>query len=120
MGTWGVEPWEDDEAADWFADMFQDLKVENIQAALQFDDNFAEIRAACYVLQTLGRVYIWPVEHLDELKVLLDTGIELLTNILNPPDQAWDYLELWDNDPEIITSVQQQLAELKERRAGIV
>ena len=27
MGMWGFEPWEDDLAADWFAELFQKGKI---------------------------------------------------------------------------------------------
>ncbi len=119
MGAWGVEPWDNDAAADWFGDMFADLKIEMIREAFKYYDAYGEIRAACYVLQALGHVYVWPHVHFDALKELLDRGIELLTNMLNPPGPEWDFLELWDHDAEVIASVQKQLDELQARRAGM-
>jgi len=120
IGAWGVEPWESDGAADWFADMFGDLKIEMMREALKYYDAYDEIRAACYVLQTLGRVYVWPAARHDDLKELLDKGIKLLTNMLNPPSADWDFLELWGRDPKVIASVQKQLDELKARRSKIL
>ena len=55
MGAWDVEPWDNDGAADWFADFFADLKVDDLFLALDDHDDCDAIRAACYVLQALGR-----------------------------------------------------------------
>ena len=33
--------------------------------------------------------------------------------MIDPPDEVWDFLEIWENSPEIIAEVKQQLAELK-------
>ncbi len=119
MGAWDVEPWDTDEAADWFGDFFRDLKVDEIHSAFQHYDDYDKIRAACYVLQTLGRVYVWPASRLDDLKPLLEKGIELLSNMIHPPDDDWDFLEEWDDNPDVIKSVERQIEELKARRAGI-
>lgn len=119
MGAWGVQPWDNDGAADWFVDFFGDLDIEALRAAFKHYDAWDEIRAACYVLQTLGRVYVWPPRHHDALKELLEMGINHLDTMLHPPSKGWDFLELWGSDPEVIASVQQQLDELRARRAGI-
>jgi hypothetical protein len=119
MGAWGVQPWDNDKAADWFADFFGDLDIGALRAAFKYYDDWEKIRAACYVLQALGRVYVWPAEHHDDLKELLEKGIDHLDKMLHPPDKDWDFLELWGNNPEVIASVQQQLDELRARRAGI-
>jgi hypothetical protein len=76
MGAWGMEPWENDGAAEWFGDVMEnsDLPL-MVEAALVLDaDEYSEdIRAAAYVLLSLGRVFIWPVDKLDEhLKLAID------------------------------------------------
>jgi hypothetical protein len=119
MGAWGVQPWDNDGAADWFAKFFAGLDIDALRAAFKYYDAWDEVRAACYVLQTLGRVYVWPVEHHDALKELLDKGIAHLDKMLHPPDPKWDFLELWGNKAEVVASVQWQLDELRARRAGI-
>ena len=63
MGTWGVEPWQNDAAANWTDSLFQltrlDLHVEETLhlSVAEFTD---EVRAAVAVLMRL--VEIWPVE----------------------------------------------------------
>lgn len=119
MGAWDVEPWDNDRAADWYAEFFSDLKVDEIHKAFQHYDDYELIRAACYVLQTLGRVYVWPANKHDDLDTLLEKGIELLTNMIHPPNEDWDFLELWDENPDVIQSVERQIDELKARQAKI-
>ena len=45
-------------------------EIENFDETKETYDSF---RAAAYLLQTLGIVYVWPAEYLNELKKLLDT-----------------------------------------------
>ena len=117
MGAWGTKPWDNDGAADWFADFFEGLKpTEKIKAAFKYDDDYDRLRAACFILGSIGRVYVWP-DDLDELKRLLEQGISLLSELIDTENDENDFLELWDSDPEVIQSVQQQIEELKARRA---
>lgn len=85
MGTWGDEPWDNDDAADWFADLISDKFVKQIDSALRKDpeDEYDTIRAACYVLSVLGHNYVWPVDKLQpqlqqaitKLRQVLDAGV---------------------------------------------
>ncbi len=72
MGAWKSEPWDSDGAADWFGDFFSELKINMIHEAFDVLDNYDAARAASYILQFLGHVYVWPAEHLDDLKQLLE------------------------------------------------
>lgn len=66
MGAWGSNPWDDDQAADWFGELFEETRLaEHVEKALKIRDveEYApEIRAAAYVLSALGHNYVWPVE----------------------------------------------------------
>ena len=73
------------------------------------------MRAACYLLQTLGMVYIWPARHASELKPLLEGAIAILTNMIAPPNDDWGYLEMCGNDPAIIAAVENQIIALRTR-----
>lgn len=115
MGTWGTEPWQNDDALDWFYQMFSDLPIDRIRDAFKYYDSYGRIRGACYVLQQLGP-HLWPTSHQTELLELLDMGIEWLNKVLNPPDSSWDYLELWGHDQEVLDSLQEQLEALTEIR----
>ncbi len=80
MGSWDYKPWDNDSAADWFADLLQGSFVEKIEETLNLDPkkNYEEIRAACYVLIQLGRPYIWPYEKIVAVAALhniCDSGV---------------------------------------------
>jgi len=121
MGAWGYEPWANDDAADWFNGFFDNLKMEMLREAFQDidHDEGSRFRAACFVLQCLGRVYVWPTEHMDELKSMLERAIHQLTEMIEPASGESEFLLLYDEDPEAIASVRRQIDELKARRAGI-
>ncbi len=120
MGAWGYEPWANDAAGDWFDWFFDDLDVNaRIRLVFNGNDNQDKIRAACFLLGALGRVYVWPGD-LDELKELLDEGIARLQRMIDPNGPDRYYLESWGDPDELVTSVNEQIQELSARRAGIV
>jgi len=114
MGAWGASPWDSDGAADWFAEFFEGINVDSrIEAALEYDDEYDQIRAACYMLNTIGRIYVWPGD-LEKLEEHLERGIKLLTAMLEPDSE---FRELYEEDDEVIEAVGQELEDLKERLA---
>ena len=79
MGTWGHGPWDDDSAADWFGDLFDELPIASkVEHALNLDpdDCAPEIRAAAAMLIMLGRTYIWPIDDIDRHLKLAITQME--------------------------------------------
>ena len=118
MGDWGARPWETDEAADWFHVFWKKGIVFLIDEIQNFDEKtqyYERFRAAAYLLQAFGSPYIWPVEHSEQLKPLLIAAISTLEKMIDPPDSGWAFLDLWDNDPDVIENVREQIAALKER-----
>ncbi len=83
MGAWGFKPWENDTAADWYSDLFDDTNLrEHVIKTLNssVEDEHEEIRAAAKILSDLGRIYIWPIDFLeDDVKL----AISKLKQILN-------------------------------------
>ncbi len=122
MGAWDTDPWGNDLAADWYASFFRGVKANaRIRKAFKDKNDLPVIRAACHLLGALGRVYVWP-DDLDELRELLDQGMELLSRMARPSKadrEDDDFLEYWDDDPEFRKSVRAQLAELRKRRADL-
>lgn len=76
MGAWGMAPWENDAADDWFADVMENSRLPSmVEAALVLDaeEHHEDVRAAAYVLCSLGRIFIWPVDKLDDhLKLAIE------------------------------------------------
>lgn len=93
MGYWGHKAWENDEAADWFDDLFEESKFrEIVRRALERDvkEDLAEVRAAAFMLIQLGDSYIWPIDHLDDDNRLavkqLKAARELIVSQLPDPE----------------------------------
>src|SRR5262245_24890778 len=122
MGAWDTDPWGNDLAADWFSEFFRGVKANaRIRKGFRDRNDLPVIRAACYILGALGRVYVWP-DDLDELAALLDEGIALLSRMARPSKadlEDDDFLEYWDDDPALRKSVRMQIAELRNRRADL-
>ena len=104
MGTWGNAAWDNDDAADWFGDLFAASKlatrVEKTLKKKDVEEYAGEIRAAAYMLVALGRVYIWPVEDLDRHLRLAIKKLE-----------AIHALDDYQDDPTIAS----EIAELRSR-----
>ncbi|EEE2004589.1 hypothetical protein CI266_005038 [Salmonella enterica subsp. enterica serovar Kotte] len=127
MGYWSIDPWGNDVAADWFHRFWGGADQSDfdflIHEIIDFDpskERYDSVRAACYVLQVIGIVYVWPVNHLDMLKELINRAIIILSNMINPPDDTWFFLDDCDNDEDVINSVNEQIRILKLRLSELV
>jgi len=79
MSTWGVKPYENDCAADWFGHLWDELPLPlKVEETLKLDarDNHEEIRAAAHLLVQLGETFIWPVDSIDRHCDLAATRLE--------------------------------------------
>ena len=115
MGAWGSAPWHNDGAADWFAEVFEGIDIDaHISSAFEYDDDYDRIRAAGYLLAVLGHSTVWPgdLERLDEH---LERGIELMTEMV---EEDSEFLELWEDEPEVVDTVRAEIAALQARLDG--
>jgi len=108
MGTWAFEPWDNDEAADWYGELMDRTRLreawlEGIQA--DPGDAPATVRAAGALFLMLGRVYVWPIDHLDRD---LETAIAALTGVA----ESGAFAEA----PELGERLALEIEELKSRR----
>ena len=107
MGTWDLKPWGNDSAADYFGVFFErsgfrERAVEQLEMQLT-EENHEKVRAAASIILFLGRVYVWPVEFLDnDLKL----AIERLTEMLELPIVKEDdeYQEVIRSELELLRS----------------
>jgi hypothetical protein len=107
MGAWGTAAWENDRAADWFGDTFDVTGLaKRVEEALSGDpeDDHEEIRAAVYMLATLGRVYIWPVHDLDRHLALAISKLEAIRE-----------LEIYHEAPEFVEAIDEESGVLRSR-----
>jgi len=108
MGAWGFAPWDDDSAADWFGDLFDEIPIAaKVEQTLNLDpeEYAAEIRAAASLLVMLGRTYIWPIDDIDRHLQLAITAMEKVRAV-------------YDDEPEFATAVDAEIAILKSRQAN--
>lgn len=115
MGAWGFDPWDSDEAADWFGEFMKHVDIDFIiQTVEEVENNeydYERIRAVSYIVEMLGKSYIWPVDYYEDLDKMVEKLINLLTLMIEPDS---DFLDMWGNDPEIIIAVQKQIDVLKK------
>lgn len=107
MGAWGTAAWENDKAADWYAEVFGVTGLaERVEAALTRDPSrYPEvIRAAAHLLIQLGRVYIWPVRDLQAHIALAVRQLEVVRG-LEEYQQATGFVE----------AIDAEIAELRSR-----
>lgn len=71
MGDWGVEPWENDAAADWFGTLMKRTSLRElwVEGIAETGGDGEKVLAAAWLFVQLGRVHVWPVEYFDEDRV---------------------------------------------------
>ncbi|MGY3793366.1 hypothetical protein [uncultured Aquimarina sp.] len=109
---WDSKPWDNDRAADWFAKLMEqtDLPSKVRKTLLlhkekdPYGDNTPILRSAVYCVLQFCRVYVWPINDLDnDLALAIDATKKILT------DQEYCYSD------EIVDEINAELLELKQR-----
>lgn len=107
MGAWATAAWDNDGAADWFDDMFDATGLANyVRETLQRDIEWRaeEVRAAAYMVAALGRVYIWPIDDLDNDLALAISKLEEIKA-----------LEKYQEVPDFVRAIDDEIVVLKSR-----
>jgi hypothetical protein len=107
MGVWGTMPWDNDGAADWFDNLFNNTKLAKyVEDTLKLDPagDHEEIRAAASILLFLGRNYIWPVRDLDRHLALAADRLEEINR-----------LDVITESPELVEQIRVEIQELHTR-----
>ena len=108
MGAWGFAPWDNDSAADWYGDLFDEIPLAaKVEETLNADpeEYAAEIRAASAFLIMLGRTYMWPIDDLDRHLKLAISQMEKVQAV-------------YEDEPEFAAAVADEIALLKSRQAN--
>ena len=107
MGAWATAAWDNDGAADWFGDMFDATGLAKyVEETLERDvqEYHDEIRAAAYMVVALGRVYIWPINDLDDHLALAISKLEEIRA-----------LEIYQEAPDFMKAIDEEIAVLRSR-----
>jgi hypothetical protein len=110
---WSSKPWDNDRAADWFANLMQVThfpdQVRRTLVLCEEEDACGEntvlLRAAVHCALQFCRVYVWPIQHLDDD---LELAIKAARKILTDEDYC--------ASEGIVAQVQAELEELELRR----
>ena len=117
MGDWSAQPWDNDEAADWFHRFWRrgdmGFVIETLEGFDPKDEAYDSVRAACHVLLAFASPYCWPEAYADRWQATLEKAVWLLSCMIDPPGDDWNFLEMWGGDPEVIASVQGQIDGLR-------
>jgi hypothetical protein len=108
MGTWAFEPWDNDEAADWYGAFMEETGLRNAWLkgiSTDPEESPETVRAAAALFVMLGRVYVWPIEHYEQD---LERAIAALSGLT----KSGDYQEV----PELESAIRAELSELMARR----
>ena len=107
MSAWATAAWDNDGAADWYSNMFETTWLaKHVEETLERDTRqyHEEIRAAAYLLITLGRVYIWPIEDLDNHLMLAISKLEEIKT-----------LEIYQDAPSFAKVIEDEITVLRSR-----
>lgn len=108
MGTWAFEPWDNDEAADWYGAFMEETGLRNAWLKginADPEDSPETVRAAAALFVMLGRVYVWPIEHYEQ-------DLERAIAALSELTKSGDYQDV----PELESAIRAELSELIARR----
>lgn len=112
MGAWGLDPWDNDTAADWFGDLWTDTPmVDRVLDALRQGDESTV--AALWVCSQFCRVYVWPIDRIDET---VEAAIAAAEQILAGEDEE-GLVEMWD-DPAFNAQIEGFLETMRGRRSS--
>lgn len=116
MGYWGEAPWDNDQAADYFAEVFEKSKIHEVIAATLNEpvtyENCDQIRGAIMLFIQLGHNYIYDCDsYEDHLELCLKKNEELTI--------YWKDEGGWDGDPEFGNWLKKERSILERRLSNL-
>lgn len=114
MGAWGIKPLENNIAMDWLSLFINDkvdtnYLISQAKSALELEDNEDIIRVISLLFAFFNYANYWPKETLTEFNAIKE-GLEYeLRKMIEPGSE---YLELWDNDKDLIHHINLEIKSL--------
>ena len=114
MGAWGYGPRDNDTADDWLKDIgdYCSAQVTEVLDRDREEGEWEEVRAACWLMERLGTIDIWPP---DALAVQLQQGVDRLTWLRD--ESGWH--EDWNEPGDLRASLDAQILTLAQMLASI-
>jgi hypothetical protein len=107
-----MDPWDNDSAADWFGDLWRDTPIVDRVLEVLRDDAGEATVAALWLCSELCRVYIWPVDRIDET---IEAAIAAAERILAGEDEE-GLVEMWE-DADFNAQIEGFLETMRSRSA---
>ena len=107
MGAWGSLPWDNDAAADWYGNLFDETKLATyVEEALKMaaDDGHEEIRAAAAIVLLFCHNYVWPIDDIDRHLEMAVARLEELSG-----------MDEYQEDADALAKIQAEIGVLKAR-----
>ena len=103
---WSNEPWDNDEAADWFGNLHDQTKLRDFvaQTLESPSSSSCELRAATHIVSAHCQVYSWPIDHIKNDLRLAEIALKQVLR-----DDAYIY------DEEIKGKVETELQSIQQR-----
>lgn len=101
VGMWGIEPWANDRAADWYDQTFEVTGLaQQVEQTLNLNlaEYVDEVRAAAHIVCLLGNKYMWPS---DSRERCIRLALSRLRQILGE--------QLFKN-PDIVKTIETEIA----------
>ncbi|MEZ6188624.1 MAG: WGR domain-containing protein [Planctomycetota bacterium] len=105
MGAWGTGPLDNDNVADWFAEVFDRTGFREALTEGLSSGHPDAVRGAAWAIARLAKVYVWPIDHLDEDRIAAAAGLLRL-------QQDADWLASWDEPREVKAELAKELRAL--------
>lgn len=103
MGAWGEGALDNDRVADWMHELFEESGFADRVAAGLASGDPDVVRGAAWLIATLGRVYVWPIDRLDADRGRARRALEALLT-----DEDW--LGTWADRARVVAQLTDDLA----------
>lgn len=70
-----------------------DFIIQTVEEVENNEYDYERIRAVSYIVEMLGKSYIWPVDYYEDLDKMVEKLINLLTLMIEPDS---DFLDMWE------------------------
>lgn len=118
MGAWGYKYYENDSAADWFAEFWENPDCDGIITRVaEFNSDNEEditfIRAVAHLFSFFDNFFIMPEPLADEHERLSRRIIEILENPIDPTHEYHQsFVAAWGDDEEFVAEIRNDIDKL--------
>jgi len=108
MASFGTRPYDSDNAADWFANIFTPAsdKVQELLDSPVDENLYLEYRAAAWMLTKIGRTFVYPSDKIEDHLSRLHDRLQTIR-----ADKDW--MDSWRDTEEIKKEMDEQILQIQ-------